>query len=198
MSPSEATGDEAVKVADATQQPASSDAFRFNLDWSSALETVRAQLRMHGFFYGGDRGADALSLSQNGLLVGAVDPTTPTPIFGGVGIPQIVVSPRQWLVVTAHSAEAYQSAVERMIANGKWSALAGEAVSFDPDTDQLRSVQPLQVSYVLPDHFVAADVRPILGGLFSDNIALSLGVLLLLMSMLGLSTHALIRRMGAR
>ena len=85
-----------------------------------------------------------------------------------------------------------------MIANGKWSALAGEAVSFDPDTDQLRSVQPLRVSYVLPDHLVIADVRPILGGLFSDNIALSLIVLMLLMSMLGLSTHALIRRMGAR
>jgi hypothetical protein len=51
---------------------------------------------------------------------------------------------------------------------------------------------------VLPDHLVIADVRPILGGLFSDNIALSLVVLMLLMSMLGLSTHALIRRMGAR
>ena len=155
-------------------------------------------MRIHGFFYGGDRGADALSLPQNGLLIGAVDPTTATPIFGGVEIPQIVVSPRQWLVVTAHSAEAYQSALDRMIANAKWRALAGEAVSFDPDTDQLRSVQPLQVSYVLPDHFVVADIRPILGGLFSDNILLSFGVLILLMSLLGLSTHALIRRMGAR
>ena len=85
-----------------------------------------------------------------------------------------------------------------MIANGKWSALAGQAVSYDPDTDQLRSAQPEQVSYVLPDRLVVADVRPILGGLFSDNIVLGLGVLLLLMSLLGLSTHALIRRMGAR
>jgi hypothetical protein len=41
-------------------------------------------------------------------------------------------------------------------------------------------------------------VRPILGGVFSDNIVLSLGVLLLLMSALGLSTHVLIRRMGGR
>ena len=198
MSPSSAAGNEAVKVADATQPSPASEAFKVNFDWNSALETVRAQLRIHGFFFGGERGADALSLAQNGLLVGAVDPTTATPILGDVEIPQIVVSPRQWLVVTARSVEASQAAVDRMIANGKWSALAGEAVSFDPDTDLLRSVQPLQVSYVLPDHLVIADVRPILGGLFSDNIALSLIVLMLLMSLLGLSTHALIRRMGAR
>jgi hypothetical protein len=198
MSPSAAPTSEAVKVADATQQHASPDAFGFNIDWSSALETVKAQLRIHGFFYGGDRGASALSLPQNGVLIGAVDPTTATPILGDVEIPRIVASPRQWLVVTAHSAEAYQSALDRMIANGRWTALAGEAVSFDPDADLLRSAQPMQVSYVLPDRFVVADVRPILGGVFSDNILLSLGVLLLLISMLGLSTHALIRRMGAR
>jgi hypothetical protein len=198
MSPSDASRNDAVNVAGAAPPPASPDAFKRNLDWNSALETVRAQLGIHGFFYGGDRGADALSLSPNGLLVGAVDPTIATPILGGLAIPQIVVNPRQWLVVTARSAESYPSAVDRMIANGKWGALAGEAVSFDPDTDQLRSVQPMQVSYVLPDRFVVADVRPILGGLFSDNILLSLGVLMLLMSLLGLSTHALIRRMGAR
>lgn len=198
MSPSDASGSDAIAVADAKRPPASSGASGFNLDWNSALEAVRAQLRIHGFFYGGDREADALSLSQKGLLVGAVDPKTATPVLGGVGLPQIVVSPRQWLVVTARSAEAYPSAVDRMIANGKWSALAGQAVSYDPDTDQLRSAQPEQVSYVLPDRLVVADVRPILGGLFSDNIVLGLGVLLLLMSLLGLSTHALIRRMGAR
>ena len=85
-----------------------------------------------------------------------------------------------------------------MIANGRWSDLAGQAVAYDPDSDMLQSAQPARVAYVLPNRFALSDVRPILGGVFSDNIVLSLGVLLLLMSALGLSTHVLIRRMGGR
>jgi hypothetical protein len=198
LSPSVAPADETKKAADATPSAASSDALRFNLDWSSAVEAVRTELRNHGFFYGADKEANALSLSQNGLLIGAVNPTTASPIFGGFQLPQVVASPRQWLVVTARRSEAYPSAVERMIANGKWRALGGQAISFDPDTDRLQFARAQQVSYVLPDRFVLSDVRPILGGVFTDNIYLSLGVLMLLMSALGLSTHLLIRRMGAR
>jgi hypothetical protein len=198
LSPADAATDETNKTADATPRPASSDAPGLDLDWSSAFEAVRGQLRNHGFFYGADRAANALSLSQNGLLIGAVNPTTASPIVGGFQLPQVVASSRQWLVVTARRAEAYPAAIERMIANGEWPALAGQAVSFDPNTDQLQSVQAVQVSYVLPDRFALSDVRPILGGVFTDNIYLSLGVLMLLMSLLGLSTHVLIRRMGGR
>jgi hypothetical protein len=198
LSPADAATDAADKAADAPPRPAASDAPGLALDWNAGVEAVRAQLRNHGFFYGVDKGPSALPLSQNGLLIGAVNPTTASTIVGGFQLPQVVASPRQWLVVTARRAEAYPAAIERMIANGKWSDLAGQAVSFDPDTDQLRSAQPARVAYVLPDRFALSDVRPILGGVFTDNLYLSLGALLALMSLLGLSTHALIRRMGAR
>ena len=55
-------------------------------------------------------------------------------------------------------------------------------------------MQPKHVVYTVPDRLDLADVRPVLGGILSDNIALSLGVLVLLLSLLGVSAHALVRR----
>ena len=191
-------GGDAARAADAARPSESSQRLSLNLNWNVALEAARAQLRNHGFFYGADKGPGALSLTQNGVLIGAVSPTPPTPILGGVDIPQFVASPRQWLVVAAHDAGGYATAIDRMVANGRWSDLAGQAVVYDPDSDLLQSAQPTRVAYVLPNRLVVADLRPILGGIFSDNILLGFGLLLLLMSALGLSTHALIRRMGGR
>jgi hypothetical protein len=189
---------EATKAADAARPSDSGQPFRLALDGSAALNAVRTQLRNHGFFYGSDKGPSTLTLARNGVLIGAVSPIPPTPILGGIDIPQVVASPQQWLVVAARDADGYNAAIDRMIANGRWSDLAGQAVAYDPDSDMLQSAQPARVAYVLPNRFALSDVRPILGGVFSDNIVLSLGVLLLLMSALGLSTHVLIRRMGGR
>jgi hypothetical protein len=182
----------------AVRAPVATDV-SFNLDLGAVVEAGQGLLGKHGFFFSsGEREADALALSANSLLIGAVNPSSAAQTVGGVDIPQIIHDPAQWLVVTAQSSGAYEAGVERLVADGKWADLAGRAVSFDPEKNQLRSVQPERVAYVMPNHFVLGDVRPILGGILSDNISLSSGALMLLMSILGVSTHALVRRMGAR
>jgi hypothetical protein len=182
----------------AVQAPAASYV-SLNLNFAAVVGAFQRLLGKHGFFFSsGERDADALALSANSLLIGAVNPSSAAQTIGGVDIPQIIYDPAQWLVVTAQSSSAYEAGVERLVADGKWADLAGRAVSFDPDKNQLRSLQPERVAYVMPNHFVLSDVRPILGGILSDNIPLSLGALILLMSILGMSTHALVRRTGAR
>ncbi|MGO8833489.1 MAG: cellulose biosynthesis cyclic di-GMP-binding regulatory protein BcsB [Roseiarcus sp.] len=189
--------------ADARQgadQTAASGETPFNVVSIPPLaEAGLAMLRSHGFFFSiGDRDAGALPFSANSLLIGAVSPTAAPQSIGGVEIPQIVRDASQWLVITAQTSDGYASGVERLVANGHWSALAGEAVSLDLETNQLRSVQPSRVAYVAPGGLALSEIRPILGGVVSDNILLSLGALILLMSILGVSTHVVIRRMGAR
>ena len=49
----------------------------------------------------------------------------------------------------------------------------------------------------MPRHLDPLDVRPILGGLFAENMTLTLLAFALLIGALGLSTHTLVRRMGA-
>jgi len=179
------------------QTPASS-ATPFN-DMNRVAEAGLAMLRSRGFFFSiDDRDAGALPFSANSLLIGAVSPAGAPQTIGGVEIPQIVSDASQWLVITAQTSDGCASGVERLVANGQWSALAGEAVSLDLETHQLRSVQPSRVAYVAPGGLALSDIRPILGGVVSDNILLSLAALILLMSILGASTHAMIRRMGAR
>jgi cellulose synthase operon protein B len=179
------------------QTPASS-ATPFN-DMNRVAEAGLAMLRSRGFFFSiDDRDAGALPFSANSLLIGAVSPAGAPRTIGGVEIPQIVSDASQWLVITAQTSDGCASGVERLVANGQWSALAGEAVSLDLETHQLRSVQPSRVAYVAPGGLALSDIRPILGGVVSDNILLSLAALILLMSILGASTHAMIRRMGAR
>jgi cellulose synthase operon protein B len=190
---------DAAGLAQATPADPAPDPMNFKLDWSGLVEAGLSALRSRGFFfYRGDRDAGALPFSANALLIGAVSPAPPPLTVGGAEIPQFVHDASQWLVITGQSPQAYEVGLERLVANGQWSGLAGEAATFDAASDQLRSVQPARVAYVVPDRFVLSDMRPILGGIVSDNILLSLGALILLMSILGLSTHALIRRMGAR
>jgi hypothetical protein len=167
---------------------------------NALLETGRNLLRDGGFFVGGgDRDDGVLTVSDNALLIGAVNPETDeAQTIGGVPVPHVVHSSAQWLVVTGRNASAFESGLDDLIASGQWSALAGQAVTFDPDSPTLHSVQPQRVSYVAPTRIALSDIRPILGSVLSDNILLSLAGLALLMSILGVSTHALVRRMGAR
>jgi len=185
--------------AQATEATAVSKEGEFKTDLNGVVETSLAVLRNRGlFFSGGSPKAGALVLTANSLLIGAVNPGNDAQTISGLEIPQIAHDSAQWLVVTAQRHGAYEAGIQQLVASGQWSALAGQAVSLDVDANQLRSVQPARVAYVVPHRFVLGDVRPILGGMVSDNILLSLGALMLLMAILGVSTHALIRRMGAR
>lgn len=113
-------------------------------------------------------------------------------------IPGFSADARQWLLVTAPSAALVESGTARFIAEGRWPTLQGRAVSFDPDSRALASVAADHVTYLLPDHVVLSDLRPVLGGLVSDNIEAAVAVIMLLIAVLGLSTHGLVRRPGAK
>lgn len=166
----------------------------------SALLDVGKSLSQAGAFLLPTAGADAapMPLPARFLLVGAINPVPNASSIGGIRLPQFVSDASQWLVVTAPNEADYKAGIERLVADGQWRALVGKAISLDVESGKLQSVQPTRVAYVVPDHLILSDIRPILGGILSDNIALSLFGLLLLMSILGLSTHALVRRMGAR
>ena len=142
---------------------------RLDPDWGSAFEAGEGQLRNHGFFYGADKGANALSLSQNGVLVGAVESERPSRFSAASSFRRS--SPARGNGWSSRvGAPTPSAAVERMIADGKWSDLAGQAVSFDPDTAVAIGASRCRSRYVLPERFVLSDVRSILGGVFTDNI----------------------------
>jgi cellulose synthase operon protein B len=167
--------------------------------FNSAVAVGGALLKNRGFFFSdSDDGAGALPRTVNSLLIFAAGRDSAASTVGGMELPRFTRDPAQWLVVTAQSAGIYKTGVERLVATGRWTDLAGNAVSLDIDNDRLQSAQPTRVSYIAPNRFVLADIRPIFGGIVSNNITLSLGVLMLLMSVLGVSTHALIRRVGGK
>jgi hypothetical protein len=149
-------------------------------------------------FPAGDRRAGLPALPAHFLLMGAVNPNLSTKTIGGVPVPQLAYDASQWLVVSAQDSDAVKKGVERLVVDGQWRDLAGQAVSLDLDSGSLRSAQPAHVAYVEPSAFVLSDLRPILGGILSDNILLTFGGLIALVSILGLSTHALIRKSGVR
>jgi hypothetical protein len=152
-----------------------------------------------GFLFpAGDRPVGLPALPAHFLLIGAVSPSLSARTIGGVTVPQFTHDASQWLVVAAQSPDGARKGVERLIVDGQWRDLAGEAVSLDLDSGSLRSAQPARVAYVAPSAFVLSDVRPILGGILSDNILLTFAALIALASILGLSTHALIRKSGVR
>ena len=178
---------------------ATGNARRLKAGWNSLIANGEGFLRQRGFFFSGtDAQASSLPLSARSVLIGAVAPERAKPNVGGLELPQFTRDPAQWLVVTAKSEDLYEAGIERLVVNGQWSALSGQAVSLDLDSNTLRSAQPSQVTYVVPSTFVLSDVRPILGGIVSNNILLSLAALMLLMAILGTSTHALIKRSGAK
>lgn len=155
-------------------------------------------LRQQGFFFGADRDARTVPVSARSLVVTALAPRPQDAGAGGISLPRFAASSAQWLVVTAADAPTLRDGLTRLVSDGRWGDLDGQAVSLDLADGRMASIQPSRVLYVAPDHLVLSDVRPILGGLVSNHIELSVAFLMLLMAILGLSTHALIRRSGAK
>ena len=155
-------------------------------------------LRRQGFFFGAERGDRTVPVSARSLVVAALAPRPQDADAVGINLPRFAASTAQWLVLTAADAPTLHDGLSRLVSDGRWGDLDGQAVSLDLQNGRLASIQPSRVLYVAPDHFVLSDVRPILGGMVSNHIELSLAVLMLLMAVLGLSTHALIRRSGVK
>jgi hypothetical protein len=117
--------------------------------------------------------------------------------IGGIDVPRFTIKPDNWVVVTAQSPSVVSDGVERLVVTGHWKSLTGEAVSLDLADNQIRSIQPTRLTYIMPRTVVLSDIRPILGGIVSNNILISAAVLLAILSLLGLSTHVMLRRAGA-
>lgn len=167
-------------------------------DSQALVDHGRRLLRNQGFFFGADGAPKTVPFAAGSLLIAAVDPRLDTGKVAGIEVPRFTRDSAQWLVVTASSDASLQGGLTRLVSDGQWKDLRGEAVSLDVDKGRLAAVQPSRVLYVVPDRVVMADLRPILGGIVSNNIELSLAVLMVLMGILGVSTHALIRRAGAK
>ncbi len=155
-------------------------------------------LKNQGFFFGTSQGPQTVPMSAHSLMVAAIDPRPQDDRLTSLNLPRFTTSNAQWLVVTASDDATLHDGLTRLVSDGQWGNLDGQAVSLDLGTGRIASVQPSRLLYVAPDHLVLSDVRPILGGLVSNHIELSLIVLMLLMAVLGVSTHALIRRMGSK
>ena len=166
--------------------------------FDGAIGGAARLLEREGFFFGAGNATKAVLFSSHSLLVAAVDTQVDEGMVSRFNIPRFAFEPRQWLVLTASDADVLQTGLERMVSDGRWNELQGQAVSLDTDRGIVAATQPKRVLYLVPQAFALSDIRPILGGIVSDNIALSLGILVLLMSLLGVSTHALIRRSGAK
>lgn len=155
-------------------------------------------LKNQGFFFGTSQGPQTVPMSAHSLMVAAIDPRPQDDRLTSLNLPRFTTSNAQWLVVTASDDATLRDGLTRLVSDGQWGNLDGQAVSLDLGTGRIASVQPSRLLYVAPTHLVLSDVRPILGGLVSNHIELSLIVLMLLMAVLGVSTHALIRRMGSK
>ena len=168
------------------------------LDPHDLVDRGRRLLRNQGFFFGADGAPKTVPFAPGSLMIAAVDPRLEGGKVAGVEVPRFTRDPDQWLVVTASNDASLQNGLTRLVSDGQWKDLRGQAVSLDVDKGRLSAVQPSRVLYVVPNSIVLSDVRPILGGIVSNNIELSLAVLMALMAILGLSTHVLIRRAGAK
>jgi cellulose synthase operon protein B len=65
-------------------------------------------------------------------------------------------------------------------------------------TGDLRSIEPTEVSYVVPSDIKLSEIRPVLGGILSENMLVGIVAWFLMIMVLGISTHALISRTGVR
>ena len=141
-------------------------------------------------------GAARLPVSAHTLLFATA--AADLPQGRASAIPGFSADARQWQLVTAPSATLIESGTARFVAEDRWPSLQGRAVSFDPDSRALASIAADHITYLLPDHVALSDLRPVLGGLVSDNIEAAAVVIMLLIAVLGLSTHGLVRRPGAK
>lgn len=168
------------------------------MDVHTAMKGAQALLRSRGFFYAGDGQSNLLPLGPSTLMVAAIAPEVTARTIFGLKLPQVTRDPAHWLVVTAADAPSLTGGLQHLVSGGHWAGLGGQAIAFDPESDTIHTVRTRNLTYVMPHSLVLADVRPILGGILSDNIVLSMGLLLVLVTLLGTSTHVLLRRVGVR
>jgi hypothetical protein len=164
----------------------------------SAIAMAEAALRSRGFFFGTEDQTALLPASDRSMLIASLAPEPDRAPIGGVNLPQFIRDPAHWLVITAPAAALYEEGIRRLIVSGQWDTLSGQAANLDLQSGDLHSIQPSRITYVVPSRLVLRDLRPILGGIVSNNIVLSIGSLMLLMAILGVSTHALLRRTGVK
>lgn len=155
--------------------------------------------RDRGFFFATEQRTDALALSSDrSMVMATIDPDEAVARVAGLDLPRFSRDGRQWLVVTADRPETYEAGTARLTTDGRWPTLSGQAMSLDVDTGQVQSVEAPQASYILPHRLAVSDIRPVLGGFVSNNIALSAALLMGLLSILGLSAHTLLRNLGTK
>ncbi len=168
------------------------------VDLDAVREGGQRLLSRQGFAFGHDARDNTVSFTPRSLLVEAVETRLRSNRIAGLEVPLFVADQRQWLVITAPDTAVLGRGLERLVADGHWASLQGEAASLDVDKGTVSAVRPDRVLYVLPSQLVAADIGPILGGLITTNIGTSLAALVALMVLLGLSTHVIIRKAGAK
>jgi cellulose synthase operon protein B len=139
-----------------------------------------------------------LPLTNASMLVAAVEPTHEKRSYAGINLPRFASKPDQWLVITGLTPDSYTGGVERLASSGRWALLGGEASTFDLKTGDLRSIEPTEVSYVVPSDLKLSEIRPVLGGILSENMLVGIVAWFLVIIVLGVSTHALISRAGVR
>ena len=193
------SGDAGSSAETQTQDPAPTpvDAVTPSSRLGATVEVVQAALRSRGFFFGRDK-SDKLALKSDDILVAAVTPGGKAPRTAFDVVPRFTGDAAHWLVVTAANPATLDAGLRQLVVSGHWADLRGEATRFDPAAGTLDVRQPYGVTYVMNADVSPADMRPILGGLMSDNIVMSLVVLFVVLGGLGLSTHAVVRRMGVK
>ena len=171
---------------------------RARFDPRRLMAEARQALKNQGFFFGSDQGGQTVPFTAHSLMVAAVEPRSADRAVTRIDLPRFTNNGAQWLVVTAADGGTLRDGLLRLISDGQWKNLDGQAVSLDLENGHVASIQPSRVLYVAPSQLVLSDVRPILGGIVSNHIEISLLALMLLMAILGVSSHTLIRRMGSK
>lgn len=158
------------------------------------LDRAETWFRERGFFFTAAPDAQRrISTDERTLLVASVRPDEGDLRVAGVDLPRFTGDPRQWLVFTAKTPDAYQAGLNRLVADGLWPRLNGEAVALGVDDGKFASVEAGELTYVLPQAVRPGDIRPIIGGLMSSNIVLSAVLAILMLALLGMTTHGLLR-----
>lgn len=161
---------------------------------TNVVQRLDTWFRQRGFFYASAPNERRhLVATDRTLLMASVRPDEASLQYAGIEIPRFTEDSRQWLVITAGSAEAIPAGIERIVSDGLWSQLTGEAVAIDVDDGRFSSVDAEKHSYVLPRSVRIADLRPIIGGLMSSNILLTASAIILLLALLGATSHGMLR-----
>ena len=141
---------------------------------------------------------DRLPLNDTSMLVTAVEPARESHSYAGINLPRLLSKPDQWLIITGLTPDTYIGGIGRLVSSGRWALLGGHASTFDMKTGDLRSIEPTEVSYVVPSDIKLSEIRPVLGGILSENMLVGIVAWFLMIMVLGISTHALISRTGVR